>query len=45
MRSRGEVQVDPGRLDVEAFSDPLELVVPYTDYPSLAREVLRKAAA
>jgi len=44
MRSRGEVQVDPGRLDVEAFKGPLELVVPYTDQ-ALAREVLRKAAA
>ena len=43
MRSRGEVQVDPGRLGVEAFSGPLELVIPYTD-PGLSREVLRKAA-
>ena len=43
MRSHGEVQVDPGRLGVEAFSGPLELVIPYTD-PVLAREVLRKAA-
>jgi len=44
MRSRGEVQVDPGRLGVEAFNGPLEVVVPYTDH-ALAREVLRKAAA
>ena len=43
MRSRGEVQVDPGRLGVEAFSGPLELVIPYTD-PALSREILRKAA-
>jgi len=42
MRSRGEVQVDPGRLGVEAFSGPLELVIPYTDQ-ALARDVLRKA--
>jgi hypothetical protein len=43
MRIHGEVQVDPGRLGVEAFSGPLELVVPYTDQ-ALTREVLRKAA-
>ena len=44
MRSRGEVQMDPGRLGLDAFSGPLELVVPYTD-PVLAREALRRAAA
>ena|SRR4051794_27000162 len=42
MRSRGAVQVDPGRLGLEAFSGPLEVVIPYTD-AALAREVLRRA--
>jgi hypothetical protein len=44
MLSRGELQIDPGQLGMDAFKGELELVVPYTD-PELTRASLRKAAA
>ena len=44
MLGRGELRIDPGELETDAFSGPLELVVPYTD-PELTRAVLRKAVA
>lgn len=44
MRTRGELQIDPGQLGTDAFTGDVELVVPYTDR-DLARATLRKAAA
>ena len=44
MRTRGELQIDPGQLGTDAFSGELEFVVPYTD-PALTRALLRKAVA
>jgi hypothetical protein len=44
MLTRGELQIDPGKLSTDGFSGELELVVPYTD-PDLTRALLRKASA
>ncbi len=44
METRGELQIDPGRLGTEAFSGPIELVVPYTDLP-LTKALLQRAQA
>jgi hypothetical protein len=44
MQPRGELRIDPGKLNTDAFTGELELVVPYTD-PGLTRSLLRKAAA
>ncbi|MCX6632854.1 MAG: hypothetical protein NTW28_35090 [Candidatus Solibacter sp.] len=44
MQSRGELQIDPGKLDKDAFHAEVELVVPYTD-PDLTRALLKRAAA
>ena len=44
METRGELQIDPGKLGTDAFTGEIELVVPYTEL-SVTRALLGRVAA
>jgi hypothetical protein len=41
METRGELQIDPGKLGTDAFTGEIELVVPYTDL-AVTRALLQR---
>ena len=43
METRGELQIDPGKLGMDAFTGEIELVVPYTDL-AVTRALMKRAA-